>query len=64
MFRCGEEDPSGIMAHDDEQCKLRAVWGAFSIGLCQHFPGRPCVYIVVLRDPVERAISSYVSLHF
>lgn len=61
VFRCGEEDRSTKPMAGDEECKLRTIWGAFSVGLCQHFPGRPCVYIVVLRDPVERAISSYVS---
>jgi len=43
----------------ERHCPLRAVWGSMSLGLCDHFPGRPCVYLIVLRDPVQRAISSY-----
>jgi len=29
------------------------------MGLCDHFPARPCFYVTVLREPVERAISNY-----
>lgn len=64
LYRCGEKDPSGRPMKGDEKCKFRTVWGALSMGLCQHFPHRPCVYIIVLRDPVERAISSYVSFMY
>lgn len=40
-------------------CPIRAVWGGLSMGLCDHFPDRPCVYFMVLRDPIKRAISDY-----
>jgi len=40
-------------------CRFRAFWGAMSLGLCQHFPHQPCIYFIVLRDPIARAISSY-----
>ncbi len=61
VMRCGIEDKTEEPMTMEEECPLRTIWGALSLGLCQHFPGRPCVYIVVLRDPVERAISNYVS---
>ena len=41
------------------QCKLRAVWGGLSMGLCDHFPARSCVYFIIIRKPLERAISDY-----
>ena len=43
-------------AHD---CPLRFVWGNAAMGLCDHFPGMPCVYFTVLRDPLSRALSDY-----
>ena len=41
------------------QCPLRVVWGSIAMGLCDHFPNMPCVYLITLRDPLERAISNY-----
>ena len=38
---------------------FRVVWGSMSLGLCEHFPHLPCVHMVILRDPIERAISQY-----
>jgi hypothetical protein len=38
---------------------LRVVYGALSMGLCELFAPRPCVYIVNVREPVSRAISDY-----
>lgn len=40
-------------------CPLRFVWGNAAMGLCDHFPGMPCVYFTTLRDPLSRALSDY-----
>ena len=60
-MRCGS--PSWTAAVDAgkprPKCPLRIVWGALSMGLCDHLPGRPCVYFIMLRDPVSRAVSDY-----
>lgn len=45
--------------HTTAGCALRSVWGGMSMGLCDHFPGRPCVYLIVIRHPLKRAISNY-----
>jgi hypothetical protein len=42
-----------------QECPLRFVWGNSAMGLCDHFPGMPCVYFIVLRDPLSRAMSDY-----
>jgi len=36
------------------------VMGHFPYGI-HHFIGRPCVYVTMLRDPVDRSISGYFS---
>jgi len=40
-------------------CPVRLVWGNAALGLCAHFPGQPCVHVVSLRDPLERALSDW-----
>lgn len=50
---------NGYSLAQARECPLRFVWGNAAFGLCDHFPGRPCVYITILRDPVARAISEY-----
>jgi hypothetical protein len=40
-------------------CPIRLVWGSGSMGLCDHFPGKPCITILTLRDPLTRALSDY-----
>lgn len=61
-FKCGKIHHRGSLSQNDvdnKNCPMRAVWGGISLGLCQHFPGRPCIYLVSLRNPIERAISNY-----
>jgi galactose-3-O-sulfotransferase len=38
--------------------KLRAVWGHYGHGIQAHLP-KPCEVVTVLRDPVDRVISTY-----
>jgi hypothetical protein len=61
-FRCGRpvaqrdiQEPYVRM----HECPLRVVWGGNSMGLCQHLPGRPCIYLTILRHPVQRLVSQY-----
>jgi hypothetical protein len=49
----------GHMLTTAEHCPLRFIWGNAAMGLCDHFPGMPCVYFIVLRDPLSRALSDY-----
>ena len=65
-FRCGRamalprhSKPLTIPPLNRTPCKMRFVWGALSLGLCDIFPGQPCVYFLVLRNPIERAFSDY-----
>ena len=63
-IRCGEmvskaKLKDGWVYKATKKCRLRVVWGALTMGLCDHFPGIPCVYFTVLRNPVDRAISNY-----
>eukprot|EP00512_Aurantiochytrium_limacinum_P012138 CAMPEP_0171578408 /NCGR_PEP_ID=MMETSP0961-20121227/7825_1 /TAXON_ID=87120 /ORGANISM="Aurantiochytrium limacinum, Strain ATCCMYA-1381" /LENGTH=431 /DNA_ID=CAMNT_0012134689 /DNA_START=108 /DNA_END=1403 /DNA_ORIENTATION=+ len=62
-IRCGKLQPNPKNSFEAENresgCPLRAIWGSMTMGLCDHFPGRPCSYLVILRDPLERAISNY-----
>src|SRR6185436_7498297 len=42
----------------EERAKLDLIKGHFPYGIHEHLP-RPCEYITMLRDPVERMISHY-----
>jgi len=53
-FHCGK-----VAKHLQRKCALRATWGTLSLGLCDLFPGKPCLYFLNLRDPVQRAFSEY-----
>ena len=59
-FACGEKTyvtPCG--AYGGGKCPTRLYWGRQAMGMCQLQPGKPCVTVLVLRDPVERMISQY-----
>jgi len=49
----------GFSLSQARECPLRFVWGNSGMGLCDHFPGMPCVYFIALRDPLARALSDY-----
>jgi hypothetical protein len=49
----------GYSLSSARECPLRFIWGNSGMGLCDHFPGRPCVYFISLRDPLSRALSDY-----
>ena len=38
----------------------KVVWGSMGMGLCDNFPGKPCRYFTLLRNPFDRAISEFV----
>jgi hypothetical protein len=42
-----------------KQRRLKCVAGHFAFGIHKHYTGRPCAYITILRDPVDRVISHY-----
>lgn len=44
--------------NDQERKKIRVVWGHFYFGI-HSLLQRPCTYITILRDPIERVISHY-----
>ena len=46
-------------APSTRDCPTRLVWGNTGMGLCDHFAGKPCVYLVTLRDPLSRALSDW-----
>ncbi|KAH9251914.1 hypothetical protein BASA81_010118 [Batrachochytrium salamandrivorans] len=49
----------GFQLSQAQQCPLRMVWGNRAMGLCDLFPGKPCTYLTILRNPVTRALSDY-----
>lgn len=49
----------GYSLSQARECPLRFIWGNSGMGLCDHFPGMPCVYFIALRDPLSRALSDY-----
>mmetsp|Transcript_19843 Transcript_19843/g.32609 ORF Transcript_19843/g.32609 Transcript_19843/m.32609 type:complete len:488 (+) Transcript_19843:395-1858(+) len=57
FYECGRQVENGLDYHPN--CSLRAVWGALSMGLCDHFPEKPCIYFMNIREPISRAISEY-----
>ena len=57
---CGNEaslSPCGPVGGGS--CPVRLIWGTHAMGLCQLHPNRPCVMAIILRHPIERAISQY-----
>jgi hypothetical protein len=42
-----------------EQKKIKCIAGHFAFGIHRFYTARPCTYITLLRDPVERVISHY-----
>jgi len=53
-LRCGNASRTA-----QATCDFRTVWGGLTMGLCDIFAPRPCVYLLNVRDPVHRAISEY-----
>jgi hypothetical protein len=51
-----------LQGHDlteAKKCPFRFVWGNSAMGLCDHFKHVSCVYVMALRDPLQRALSDY-----
>ncbi|GBG32454.1 Hypothetical Protein FCC1311_086792 [Hondaea fermentalgiana] len=61
IFSCGDEGTRHALPRPTRigKCAVRAIWGGLSMGLCDLFPERPCMYFTTLRDPIKRAVSEY-----
>lgn len=47
---------------ESQKAKLKAVIGHYYYGIHEGFPGRDVTHVTMLRDPVERVLSSYYFL--
>lgn len=47
---------------ENQKAKLKAVMGHYYYGIHEGFPGRDVAHVTMLRDPVERVLSSYYFL--
>lgn len=47
---------------DEQKAAIKAVMGHYYYGLHEGFPGREITLVTMLRDPVERVVSSYFFL--
>ena len=57
---CGKSVPlSSCGPVSGGKCPLRLLWGTHAMGICQLHPNQPCVMTVILRHPIQRAISQY-----
>lgn len=58
---CGKavKDSKALDYLNKAHCPFRLACGALGLGLCDIFKAKSCMYLTVLRNPLDRLISSY-----